>query len=65
MSPEFPIRIISDDGDCEVIDSPEELLASVDSIDSTDPAARIWVRDAYDRTVRLKMRGGFVELFAV
>lgn len=65
MSPEFPIRIISDDGDCEVIDSPDELIARVDSIDSTDPSAHIWVRDAHDRTVRLKMRGGFVEVFAV
>jgi hypothetical protein len=61
MAPEFPIRIISDDGDCEVVESPEELLTSVDSLDSTDPAARIWVRDAYDRTVRLRMRGGIVE----
>ena len=65
MSPEFPIRIISDDGDCEVIDSPEELIARVDSIDSTDPAARIWVRDALDRTVRVRMRGGFVEVFSL
>lgn len=62
MSPEFPIRIIFDDGDCQVIDSPEELLARVDSIDSTDPRARVWVRDAYDRTVRIRMRGGLVEV---
>ena len=61
MSPEFPIRIISDDGDCQVIDSPEELMARIDSIDSTDPRARIWVRDAYDRTVRVRMRGGMIE----
>lgn len=61
MSPEFPIRIISDDGDCQVIDSPEELLAQIDSIDSTAPDARVWIRDAYDRTIRLRMRGGIVE----
>ena len=61
MSPEFPIRVITDDGECEVIDSPEELIARVDSLDSTDPAARVWVRDALDRTVRLRMRGGTVE----
>ena len=65
MSPEFPIRIISDDGDCEVIDSPEDLITRVDSIDSTDPSSRIWVRDVYDRTVRVKMRGGMVEVFEV
>ena len=61
MAPEFPIRIITDDGECEVIDSPEELMASVVSLDSTDPSARVWVRDAYDRTVRIRMRGGIVE----
>ena len=60
MSPEFPIRIITDDGDCEVIDSPEELLAKVDSIDSTDP--RVWVRDALDRSVTVRMRGGVIEV---
>jgi len=59
MAPEFPIRIISDDGRCEVVESPEELMARVDSLDSTDPT--VWVRDAYDRTVRIRMRGGIVE----
>lgn len=65
MSPEFPIRIIFDDGDCDVIDSPEELMGRVDSLDSTDPAARVWIRDAYDRTVRIRMRGGIVEMLSV
>lgn len=61
MSPEFPIRVITDDGQCEVIDSPDELLARVDSLDSTDPGNRVWIRDAFDRTVRLRMRSGVVE----
>ena len=61
MSPEFPIRVITDDGECEVIDSPDELLARVDSLDSTDPVGRVWIRDAFDRTVRLRMRNGIVE----
>jgi hypothetical protein len=61
MSPEFPIRVITDDGQCEVIDSPDELLARVDSLDSTDPGGRVWIRDALDRTVRLRMRSGIVE----
>ena len=61
MSPEFPIRVITDDGECEVIDSPDELLARVDSLDSTDPLGRVWIRDAFDRTVRLRMRNGIVE----
>lgn len=65
MAPEFPIRIIADDGNCEVIESPEELLSRIDSIDSTDLTARIWVRDAYDRTVRIRMRGGMLVVLEV
>lgn len=61
MPPEFPLRIITDEGECEVISSPDELIRTVDSIDSTDPRGQVWVRDALDRTVRLKMRGGFIE----
>ena len=63
MAPEFPIRIISDDGSVEVIESPEELMARVDSLDSSDP--RVWVRDAYDRTVRIRVNGGMVERFEI
>jgi hypothetical protein len=59
MSPEFPIRIILDDGEVEVIDSPDELMTRLDSIDST--AGNVWIRDAWDRTVRLRMRNGVVE----
>lgn len=62
MSPEFPIRVITDEGECQVIESPDDLMSSVDALDSTDPAARIWVRDAYDRTVRIRVRAGFVEM---
>ena len=65
MAPEFPIRIITDDGECEVIDSPEELMGRVDSLDSTHPGARVWVRDVYDRTVKIRMRGGIVEVLSV
>ena len=65
MSPEFPLRIITDDGECEVIASPDELMTRLDSIDSTDPSARVWVRDAYDRTVRIRVRGGMVEVLEV
>ena len=65
MAPEFPIRVITDDGDCEVIDSPEELMGRVDFLDSTDPASRVWVRDACDRTVRVRVRGGWVEVLEV
>ncbi len=61
MSPEFPIRIIFDDGDCVVADSPEDLLGKIETIDSTRPENHVWVRDALDRTVRLRMHSGFVE----
>ncbi len=62
MTPEFPIRIIHDDGECTVIETPEELLEQIDAVDSTDVASRIWIRDALDRTVRLRLRHGIVEL---
>jgi len=65
MSPEFPIRVITDDGECEVIQSPDELMTTVDALDSTDPASRIWVRDAYDRTVRIRVRAGMVEILEI
>jgi hypothetical protein len=64
-SPEFPIRIIFDDGEVQEIASPDELMEAVDTIDSTDPGNRIWIRDERDRTVRLRMRGGIVEVFEV
>lgn len=63
MSPEFPIRILTDDGECEVVDSPEDLMARVYDVDSADP--KVWVRDAYDRTVNIRVRGGMVEVFSV
>ena len=64
-SPEFPIRIIFDDGEVQEIASAEELMEAIDTIDSTDPGNRIWIRDERDRTVRLRMRGGMVEVFEI
>lgn len=65
MSPEFPLRIITDQGECEVIASPDELVRSVESLDSTDPRNRVWVRDVLDRTVRVRVRGGMVEILEI
>lgn len=65
MPPEFPLRIITEDGECEVIASPDELIQSVESLDSTDPRQRVWVRDALDRTVLIRMRGGFIEVLRI
>lgn len=65
MTPDFPLRAIFDDGECVTIDSPEELMETFDSIDSTDARAGVWIRDGRDRTVRLRMRGGFVEVLEV
>lgn len=58
MKPEFPIRLIFDDGECTVVASPEELMETIDSIDSGE--GRVWIRDAFDRTVTLRMRGGMI-----
>ena len=44
---------------------PHELTQTFDSIDSTDAGARVWIRDDRDRTVRLRMRGGWVEVLEV
>ena len=65
MTPDFPIRIIFDDGEVQELADADELLEAIDTIDSTDPGNRIWIRDERDRTVRLRMRGGIVELFEV
>jgi hypothetical protein len=61
MKPEFPLRLIFDDCECVVANTPEELIELIDTIDTTSPGNRVWVRDVFDRTVRLRMRGGFVE----
>jgi hypothetical protein len=62
-TPLFPIRILFDDGDSLELESPEDLLDRVDTLDSNDP--RIWVRDALDRNVALLVRYGTVERFEV
>ena len=63
MTPEFPIRLIFDDGECIEIATPDELLEQVDTLDSADGG--VWIRDALDRSVALRMRGGFVEILEV
>lgn len=65
MQPDFPIRIITDDGELTEIASPDELIEQIDAIDSTDPANRVWVRDASDRTVRIRIRYGQIEVLEV
>jgi hypothetical protein len=62
MSPEFPLRLIWNDGEVTEIASPEELMAQIDTIDTDLERDRVWIRDALDRTVQLRMRGGVVEV---
>ena len=62
-TPEFPLRIIFDDGEVEEIESADDLLEKIDTIDSTDRDNRIWIRDAEDRTVMMRIRSGIVEMF--
>jgi hypothetical protein len=62
MAPEFPIRILFDDGEVIIIESPEEIGDAVDTLDSSD--ARVWVRDARDRNVTLSVRNGVVEVLS-
>jgi hypothetical protein len=63
--PQFPLRLIYDDGGTDVVETPEELLEQVDSIDTTVEGDRVWVRDDLGRTVRLRMISGRVELIEV
>ncbi|MEO8036100.1 MAG: hypothetical protein ABI837_16815 [Acidobacteriota bacterium] len=63
MTPEFPIRIISDDGEVTEIESPDDLLEQIDAIDSASPS--VWIRDAFDRNVHLRMRYGTIEVLEV
>jgi hypothetical protein len=62
-TPEFPIRLLFDDGEVVELESPEELMERIQAIDSDDP--RVWVRDALDRNVGLRVRYGNVERFEV
>jgi hypothetical protein len=61
--PQFPLRIIYDDGQLEVVDSADDLLRQVDSIDTIDDRGHVWVRDDLGRTVRIRMVGGELEHF--
>jgi hypothetical protein len=63
MPPEFPIRAIFDDGECVEIEDPDALLELFHDLDSAD--GRVWVRDALDRTVLVRVRGGAVEALRV
>ncbi len=66
LSPEFPIRILFDDGEVLVIETPEEIGDAIDAIDALDSEdSQVWVRDALDRNVRLLVRNGAVEVLAI
>lgn len=60
-APEFPLRVIFDDGELLTVDTPEALLNEIDSIDSTTAANEVWVRDGRDRTVLIRMSGGEIQ----
>jgi len=59
--PRFPLRLIYDDGGTDVAETPDELVAQIDSIDTTLESNRVWVRDDLGRTIRLRMVDGVVE----
>jgi hypothetical protein len=63
--PKFPLRIIFDDGQCDIIDAPEQLLESQLSIDSRDPANGVWVRDDLDRSIGLRSEMGQIVVLEV
>ena len=63
LEPTFPLRIIYDDGQMEIIDSADDLLAKIDTIDTTVDSGHVWIRDDQGRTVNLRMIGGEVQHF--
>lgn len=63
VEPMFPLRIIYDDGQMEIIDSPDDLLAKIDTIDTTRDSGHVWIRDDQGRTVNLRMTAGEIECF--
>lgn len=63
VEPQFPLRIIYDDGQMEIIDSPDDLVRRVDTLDTTIDRSHVWVRDELGRTVNLRVVGGEVQLF--
>lgn len=63
--PQFPLRVIYDDGGTDVVETPEELLEQIDTIDTSAENDRVWVRDDLGRTVRLRMVMGRVELIEI
>jgi hypothetical protein len=65
VEPLFPLRIIYDDGQLEIVDSADDLLARIDTIDTTLDSGHVWIRDDAGRTVNLRMIAGEVEIFDV
>lgn len=63
--PQFPLRLIYDDGGSEIVETHEALLDQVDSIDTTIECDHVWVRDDLGRTVRLRMISGRIEVMEV
>jgi hypothetical protein len=63
--PRFPLRIIYDDGQMEIVDTPDDLIRNVESLDTTVDRAHVWVRDELGRTVNVRVVGGAVERFDV
>lgn len=65
-APEFPLRLIFDDGESLVVATPEELFEHFHSIDSEQERNRVWIRDEHGRDVVLRMSDGMIrELRAI
>lgn len=62
QNPVFPLRVIFDDGELETVDSIDDLIGRFVGLDSTDSANGIWIRDALDRTVLIRLDNGSLEL---
>ncbi|MBI2212363.1 MAG: hypothetical protein HYU52_01845 [Acidobacteria bacterium] len=65
LEAQFPLRIIYDDGQMEIVDSPDDLVRRIDTIDTTIDRGHVWVRDDTGRTVNVRVVNGEVQHFEV
>jgi hypothetical protein len=64
-TPQFPLRIIYDDGEAVVIEEPEQLFDHFHTVDTTLASRHLWIRDDEGRTVHLRMNDGIIERLEV
>jgi len=63
MKPEFPLKVIFDDGDEWILNTVEEVEGSLEWFDSDEPEEEATILDKLNRPVRLKVQGLRLSVF--